>query len=272
MELVTLNNDKPVTTSLKIAEKFGKRHDNVTRAIETLLASKSVQEKTKSGLLKIEGVEIIKKNAIGGEVKRLFYHLDREAFTLLAMGFTGEKALNFKLDYMAAFNAMEERVKSLTPALPDFSNPVDAARAWADAKEAEQKAITHAEKLENENRKARPKVIYYDWVANAPDTMSMNQAAKLMNIKDVGRVNLYKKLREWGIIMPGGTEPYQRYINQGWFKMEDVTKETSRGIRLFPTTRVTRKGLQKIYGMFLEEGQLDLVIVSGKPISLGHKF
>lgn len=39
--------------------------------------------------------------------------MNRDGFTLLAMGFTGDKALKFKLDYIAAFNKMEKELKSL---------------------------------------------------------------------------------------------------------------------------------------------------------------
>jgi len=268
--VITDANGNPATTSLRVAGVFEREHYNVTQGIRSLECSKEFHG------LNFQFVEIIEKNAIGGKVDKSYYTMTRDGFSFLCLGFTGKKAAKFKEDYIAAFNAMEDRLKSLTPALPDFSSPAEAARAWASEYEARQlaevektKAITHAKRLEDENQKARPKVIYYDWVATAPDTMSMGKAAKLMNIKDVGSVNLYRKLRLWGIIMPGGTEPYQKYINQGWLKMEDVTKETSRGVRLFPTTRVTRKGLQKIYGMFLEETQLDLGVGSGRATSLG---
>lgn len=38
--------------------------------------------------------------------------MNRDGFTLLAMGFTGEKALQFKLEYINAFNKMEETIKN----------------------------------------------------------------------------------------------------------------------------------------------------------------
>lgn len=44
--------------------------------------------------------------------------MNRDGFTLLAMGFTGDKALRFKLDFINAFNAMERQLKGNSPSLP----------------------------------------------------------------------------------------------------------------------------------------------------------
>ena len=56
---------RSVTDSLRVATKFGKRHDNVVRAIDALLESEAVQENIKSQLLNFEELEIIEKNGIG---------------------------------------------------------------------------------------------------------------------------------------------------------------------------------------------------------------
>lgn len=95
----------PVVSSLQVAEHFEKRHDNVLRIVQGLADEIS-------NALKIEGVagrsnfrptEYLDAK---GE-KRPAYNLTRDGFTLLAMGFTGRKALAWKLRYIEAFNAME---------------------------------------------------------------------------------------------------------------------------------------------------------------------
>jgi hypothetical protein len=59
--------------------------------------------------------------------------MTRDGFTLLVMGFTGAKSTQFKLSYIKRFNEMEDQLSNHnTPALPDFSDPAAAARAWAD--------------------------------------------------------------------------------------------------------------------------------------------
>jgi Rha family phage regulatory protein len=96
--LVQTNNKKPITTSLKIAEVFEKRHDNVLRDIETL----NVPEEFSA--LNFEGTNYTDKQ---GKTKKS-YEITKDGFTLLAMGYTGDKAMKFKLAYINAFNQMEE--------------------------------------------------------------------------------------------------------------------------------------------------------------------
>lgn len=107
-ELVSLQgesgSESVVTTSNLIAEVFGKRHADVLRAIENLLPQ--LPEDT---LRNFAHTDFIDKN---GESQRNFT-LTRDGFTLIAMGFTGPKALEFKLQYIAAFNAMEKEVQRL---------------------------------------------------------------------------------------------------------------------------------------------------------------
>ncbi len=90
----------PVASSLDVAKVFGKEHFNVLQSIEKLL--EDVPEDFNA--LNFQGVEYTDAK---GE-KRPMYNLTRDAFTLLAMGFTGKKAMKFKIAYIEAFNAMEK--------------------------------------------------------------------------------------------------------------------------------------------------------------------
>lgn len=100
--LVRLENGHAVTTSLQVAEIFDKRHDNILRSIENLI----LQLDQKYNDLNFEGVKYLDSK---GE-ERTYYNLTRDAFTLLAMGFTGRKALQFKLAFLKAFNDLENIV------------------------------------------------------------------------------------------------------------------------------------------------------------------
>ena len=90
---VFVKDSKAVTTSLEVAKVFKKRHDNVLRDIENL----KTEIPNNFHELNFEGVEIIEKNAIGGNVATKSYNMTRDGFTLLAMGFTGKKAMQFKI-------------------------------------------------------------------------------------------------------------------------------------------------------------------------------
>lgn len=138
--VVTLKNGITFANSRDVADFFGKLHKNVLRDIDALL------ESAPTIALNFEPSAAEVKVGFGTRMGRT-YDMTKDGFTLLAMGFTGDKALRFKLAYIAAFNEMERRV--LAPALPDFSNPVIAARAWAD--EYEQKQC-----LQIENKRLAP--------------------------------------------------------------------------------------------------------------------
>ncbi len=110
MELVIVNNGTAKTTSLKVAEYFGKQHKNVIQSIETLLKDQDVAAR-----LNFQPSEY--QDSTGRTLPA--YDLDRDGFTLLAMGFTGKQALQFKLSYIDAFNKAEKALTSLlTPSIP----------------------------------------------------------------------------------------------------------------------------------------------------------
>ncbi len=107
---VHVKSGEVLTNSRDVSCYFQKRHDNILRDIDKLLGA---NEKLgdKGGLLNFE--ETYVDIPIGGGKTKPFrtYDMDRDAFTLLAMGFTGAKALEFKLRYIAAFNAMAEKLQ-----------------------------------------------------------------------------------------------------------------------------------------------------------------
>lgn len=99
-ELVIMRNQDAVTTSLIVAEVFGKRHDHVLQDIKNLIPE-------------ITGVKMFDestyKNSRGREYP--MYYMNRDGFTLLVMGYTGKEALRFKLDFIKQYNRMEEYIR-----------------------------------------------------------------------------------------------------------------------------------------------------------------
>jgi len=100
-QLVVMKNRQAVTTSTSLAENFNKRHDNVMRDIQEL----------KKDVLNFEEMffETTEPDSYGRE--RKIYLMNRDGFTLLAMGFTGKRAMEFKLKYIEAFNEMERQLQ-----------------------------------------------------------------------------------------------------------------------------------------------------------------
>ena len=102
-ELVYLKADEAFTDSLMVAEHFHKRHDHVLRAIDNLLETLPKNEERKM-------FKATTRKADDGQYHKM-YLMNRDGFTLLAMGFTGKKALEWKLKYIDAFNKMETIIR-----------------------------------------------------------------------------------------------------------------------------------------------------------------
>ncbi|EAK9923119.1 phage regulatory protein [Campylobacter coli] len=126
-EVIFENKDEQVfCTSLDVAKVFGKRHDNVLADIKLIL--NDLREiGTSNDLLNFQEVVRISKttNPKNGKLvsrKMPIYNLTRDGFSLLAMGFTGKKALRFKIAFINAFNEMERIIKNqYAPKLENYN-------------------------------------------------------------------------------------------------------------------------------------------------------
>ncbi|MCK5609318.1 phage antirepressor KilAC domain-containing protein, partial [Candidatus Pacearchaeota archaeon] len=155
------------------------------------------------------------------------------------------------------FGKNKEEISVANPlTLPDFSNPVAAARAWADAKEGELK-------LQIELKEAEPKIAFAEHMEQTPDTISVGEFAKYMKKKgyDIGPKKLFQKFRDLKYFRynsKGVNEPYQRVIDYGWFEFNEYTmdSENSEGEkkkRLCSKIMITGKGQVSISKILLRE-------------------
>lgn len=97
--ILSTQNGEPVVSSRQIAESFGKEHKHVLDAVKNLVAENSA---TKS-MFHLSSFENRGK-------KYPMYLMNRDGFSLLAMGFTGKEAVQWKLKYIEAFNQMEKQL------------------------------------------------------------------------------------------------------------------------------------------------------------------
>ena len=110
---LTIVDGRPVVSSRTVAEYFGKNHFHVLRDIEELLNKRPELRESNFGFT----FEI--KRIGNVERKTPVYYMDRKGFCLLAMGFTGPKALEFKCAFYDEFTRMEEELgKSFVSRLP----------------------------------------------------------------------------------------------------------------------------------------------------------
>ncbi len=98
--ILSTQNGEPVASSRQIAESFGKEHKDTLESIRQILAAENSATKS-----------MFYETTFENRGKQYpMYLMNRDGFTLLAMGFTGKAALEWKLKYIAAFNAMEKQL------------------------------------------------------------------------------------------------------------------------------------------------------------------
>lgn len=241
--LVEIRNNQVVVDSKSVAENFGKSHRHVNRDIENLIQ----KDVSKIGHMFYETET---PDSYGRMQKS--YYMNRDGFSLLVMGFTGKEAIEWKLKYIEAFNEMEKKLKNPL-ALPNFSNPAEAARAWADQFEKRKQA-------ESLNEANRPKVIFAEAVSTSKDGILVGMLAKLLhqNGVKIGQNRLFQWLRDKGYLMKRGVDknmPTQRSKELGLFDVKErVVGNPDGSIRLTRTPVVTGKGQVYFVQKFLSEG------------------
>lgn len=231
-DLVIMKNQQAVTSSLQVAETFGKSHQHVLRDLDNL--KEGVQNWTD---LFYEDAYIHPQNK---QQYRVIY-MNRDGFTLLAMGFTGKKALTFKLKYIEAFNSMEKQIQT------GYSIPGSYA-------EALKLAADQAEQIELQ----KPKVLFADSVATSHTSILVGDLAKILrgNGVNIGANRLFEWMRKNGYLISGNRTdrnmPTQRAMDLGLFKVKETVVNHSDGhTSISKTPKVTGKGQQYFINKFL---------------------
>lgn len=103
----------------------------------------------------------------------------------------------------------------------------------------------HNKALEAREREAQPKVASYEQLMEADGTYSFAEAAKMLPIP-MGQNRLFALLREKGLLIEGRRDPYQQYIDRGYFELRAFTYASNHGPVATTTTRITPKGLEYI--------------------------
>jgi len=191
-------NNHALTNSLLVAEKFGKNHRDVIRSVKNLTA----QNCAVSSMF-IETTYLNERNQ-----SQPMFIMDRDGFTLLVMGFTGKQALNFKIDYIKAFNNMEAILHSDTYG---FALRMD---------NVEKKVLA----LESENTEIRRrnliltiKETYFDHLISSENTYTTSYIAHELGTS--GR-KLNELLNKFGIIYKHNDRwmLYSHYVDKGYHK------------------------------------------------------
>lgn len=255
-EINLINQDgKVLVSSRVVANDFGKRHAHVLEKIEQKLTNRKI------GSLNyfIESTYIDSK----GETRKE-YLLTRDGFAFIVMGFTGEKADEFKLKYIEAFNKMEQMIKNQVPQLSDRDNAIlMVMNSTSDIERVE--SLKHFESIVTKPLLAtieeqKPCVDYVDAVLSQKDSILVRQVCKIAYTKnqiEIGEKKLYSLLRHWGWICKNSTEPTQKALNSDYVEIESKIIHTAYGDREVYTTMIKPKGqvyiVQKLATMTIQE-------------------
>lgn len=225
--------------SRDVASYFGKQHRHVLEAIDNLIA-----QEADLGLRNFRQTPYIEPQ--NGQTYRS-YEMDRDGFTLLAMGFTGSKALKWKLAYIEAFNTMELELRRRTSPDPmQMLNDPAAMRGLL---------LTYTEKviaLEGRVAEMQPSVEALERIAVADGSLCITDAAKTLQVRPK---DLFQYLRSHGwIYRRPGTDTdiaYQSKLVSGVLEHKTTTVYRSDGSEKVTTqVRVTPKGLTVLAKVF----------------------
>lgn len=231
--LVEIVNNQVVVSSRQVAEKFGKEHKNVLRDIRGLLKI----EHTPQGMF-MEHKYIHEQN--GQEY--IEYLMGKDGFSLLAMGFTGNEAVEWKLKYIEAFNKMEKQLQQNQLDSYQIEDPVERAKKWIEEQEERQR-------LSNKIEADKPKVTFAEAVETSKTSILIGDLAKIIkqNGYDIGQKRLFAYLREKGyLIKRKGADynsPTQKAMDLELFEIKEKTIVLpNQSVRIYKTTKVTGKG------------------------------
>lgn len=205
-----------MTTSLIVAREFGKDHRNVLRDIRTLI---------EGGVLKNEQTPMFVEGQYLNEQNGQYYPMyliNRDGFTLLAMGFTGERALEFKMKFLQAFGAMEKMLTSDEYILMRSQQIMK--RLNDQLNQKVQMLEGRNALLEQENQELAPKAQYTDNVLQSAGTYTHTEMAKELNFQSW--VKFFEACKKDGIMFkhPSGIYMlYAKYSGRGYMKTRTNT-------------------------------------------------
>ena len=248
-----------VMTSLEVAEVTGKQHAHVMRDIRNLL--KQGLQESNFGLMQ----KVVPTNN-GGHKTIPYFQLTPKGCLILASGY--DALLREKI-----INRLEELEKDSEPQLPNFSNPAEAARAWAAQYEQTQQLA-----LENRHQQQQlevkdaqitelttavsemqPKVSYVDTILQCKDTVQTTIIAQDYG-KSAKAFNIL--LRNFGIQRKVGTAwvLYAKHISNGYVQSKTFTykhKDGTDGARTY--SEWTQRGRLFLYDTLKKHGILPMI-------------
>lgn len=222
VELVYEKSGSFWTNSQIVAEIFEKQHKNVLRDISNLECSPEFNE------LNFEPVTYTDKK---GELRPM-YLMSKDGFSLLAMGFTGKKATQFKEAFINKFNEMEKTIKQQQKVFSTPTNYIEALKQLAQTLEEKEKTekeklqlVEEKTQLQEEKKQLIPKATLFDILVETTDLKSLRQIGYKLKRFGLGPNSIFDFLRKHNVITKSCGENYPTHKYEKHFKIETVKRE-----------------------------------------------
>lgn len=237
--ILSMQNGEPVVSSRQIAENFDKNHRDVLRAVDNLK-----EDVRNFAQMFFESTE---PDSYGREQRA--YLMNRDGFTLLAMGFTGKAALEWKLKYIAAFNEMEKKLTEQ----PQLTRSQLLATALIAAHE-------ELEEKDKQIETMKPKALFADAVSASGQSILAGEMAKLLSQNGIqmGQNRLFLWMRENGYLIKDRKRtdynmPTQKSMELRLFEIKETSIAHSDGhTSINKTPKVTGIGQVYFVNLFLK--------------------
>lgn len=237
--VLSTKSGEPVASSRQVAENFGKEHKDTLESIRQILAAENSATKS-----------MFYETTFENRGKQYpMYLMNRDGFTLLAMGFTGKAALEWKLKYIAAFNEMEKKLTEQ----PQLTRSQLLATALIAA---------HEELEEKDKRIAEltPKGVFADAVSASSQSILVGEMAKLLSQNGIqmGQNRLFQWMRENGYLIKDKKRtdynmPTQKSMELRLFEIKETSIAHSDGhTSINKTPKVTGIGQVYFVNLFLK--------------------
>lgn len=236
--VLSTKSGEPVASSRQVAENFGKEHKDTLESIRQILAAENSATKS-----------MFYETTFENRGKQYpMYLMNRDGFTLLAMGFTGKAALEWKLKYIAAFNEMEKKLAKQ----PQLTRSQLLATALIAAHE-------ELEEKDKQIETMKPKVLFADAVSASKKSILVGELAKLLsqNGINIGQNRLFDWMRKNGYLIkdPKRSDynlPTQRSMEMGLFEIKETTIQHSDHISINRTPKISGRGQVYFVNLFLK--------------------
>lgn len=236
--VLSMKSGEPVASSRQVAENFGKEHKDTLESIRQILAAENSATKS-----------MFYETTFENRGKQYpMYLMNRDGFTLLAMGFTGKAALEWKLKYIAAFNEMEKKLTEQ----PQLTRSQLLATALIAAHE-------ELEEKDKQIETMKPKALFADAVSASKKSILVGEMAKLLsqNGINIGQNRLFDWLRRNGYLIkdPKRSDynlPTQRSMEMGLFEIKETTIQHSDHISINRTPKISGRGQVYFVNLFLK--------------------